>query len=65
MKTEMKTEKFKKNGEDWTREIDTGIMYREEDIVHEVIDGKNHTIIFGIVDQKGFLKMLEAEGERV
>jgi hypothetical protein len=58
----MKTEK----NEYWRQDLkDAGIKYTEEDIVHEMIDGKEHTIIFGLVDQKGFLKMLEAEGERV
>lgn len=64
----MKTEKNKEIRKDeyWRQDLkDAGIMYTEEDIVHEMIDGKEHTIIFGIVDQKGFLKMLEAEGERV
>lgn len=64
----MKTEKNKEIRKDeyWRQDLkDAGIKYTEEDIVHEMIDGKDHTIIFGVVDQKGLLKMLDAEGEVV
>jgi hypothetical protein len=54
----MKPEK----NEYWRKDLkDAGIEFKEEDVVHEMINGKEHTIIFGKTDQKGFLKMLIAE----
>ena len=63
----MKTEKnIEKKNEYWRKDLkDAGIEFREEDVIHEIIDGKEHTIIFGVTGLKGFLKMLDAEGEKV
>jgi hypothetical protein len=66
LETKMRTEKFMKDGEEWIREIDTGIMYREEDVIHETIDGKEHTLTFGLMDQKGLLKMFtDVHGQEI